>query len=72
MTIPIDRWEETRFEITNKRRKASESQVRKGARVVDGHKELREKRGRNDLCPGGSGRRFQKMLPALRRFTVRR
>ncbi|MGH9966761.1 MAG: SEC-C metal-binding domain-containing protein [Pyrinomonadaceae bacterium] len=27
-------------------------------------KELIEKLGRNDLCPCGSGRRFQKVLPA--------
>ncbi|HEV8182694.1 MAG TPA: SEC-C metal-binding domain-containing protein [Candidatus Angelobacter sp.] len=25
-------------------------------------KELREKLGRNDLCPCGSGRKFQEML----------
>src|SRR5262249_32788695 len=45
---------------------ASETQVRRGDRVVHGNKELIEKLGRNDLCPCGSGRRFQKMLPALR------
>ncbi len=45
---------------------ASETQVRRGDRVVHGDKELIEKLGRNDLCPCGSGRRFQKMLPALR------
>jgi uncharacterized protein YecA (UPF0149 family) len=28
-----------------------------------GMKELREKLGRNDLCPCGSGRKFQEMLP---------
>ena len=49
---------------------ASETQVRRGDRVVHGDKELIEKLGRNDLCPCGSGRRFQKMLPALR--TLRR
>jgi hypothetical protein len=40
--------------------------VRRGDRVVHGDKELIEKLGRNDLCPCGSGRRFQEMLPALR------
>ena len=45
---------------------ASETQVRRGDRVVHGDKELIEKLGRNDLCPCGSGRRFQEMLPALR------
>ena len=45
---------------------ASETHVRRGDRVVHGDKELIEKLGRNDLCPCGSGRRFQKMLPALR------
>jgi uncharacterized protein YecA (UPF0149 family) len=48
------------FEITSKRRKGfpSETQVKRGIRVVHGNKELREKLGRNDLCPCGSGRRF--------------
>ena len=36
----------------------SETQVKRGVRVVHGNKELREKLGRNDLCPCGSGRRF--------------
>ncbi|HYR84538.1 MAG TPA: SEC-C metal-binding domain-containing protein [Terriglobia bacterium] len=44
----------------------SETQVRRGQRVVHGDKELLEKLGRNDLCPCGSGRRFQEMLPPLR------
>jgi hypothetical protein len=44
--------------------------VKKGQRIVHGEKELREKLGRNDLCPCGSGRRFQELLPALR--TLRR
>lgn len=35
-------------------------------RVVHGDNELLEKLGRNDLCPCGSGRRFQELLPALR------
>jgi len=40
--------------------------VRRGKRIVHGDKELLEKLGRNDLCPCGSGRRFQEMLPAFR------
>jgi hypothetical protein len=40
--------------------------VRRGDRIVHGDKELIEKLGRNDLCPCGSGKSFQKMLPALR------
>ena len=53
-------WGESNFEITSKRRKGfpSETQVKRGARVVHGNKELGEKLGRNDLCPCGSGRRF--------------
>jgi uncharacterized protein YecA (UPF0149 family) len=48
------------FEITCKRRKGfpSETQVKRGLRIVHGNKELREKLGRNDLCPCGSGRSF--------------
>jgi len=37
--------------------------VRRGYRVVHGDKELLEKLGRNDLCPCGSGHRFQELLP---------
>jgi uncharacterized protein YecA (UPF0149 family) len=53
-------WEGSTFEITRKRRKGfpSETQVKRGPRVVHGDKELREKLGRNDLCPCGSGRSF--------------
>ncbi len=43
----------------------SETHVRRGDRTVHGDKELTEKLGRNDLCPCGSGRRFQDLLPAL-------
>ena len=52
--------DEPNFEITSKRRKGfpSETQVKRGPRVVHGDKELCEKLGRNDLCPCGSGRRF--------------
>ena len=53
-------WEESNFEVTSKRRKSfpSETQVKRGVRIVHGNKELSEKLGRNDLCPCGSGRRF--------------
>ena len=56
------------YEITSKRRRGfpSETQVKRGDRVVHGTKELREKLGRNDLCPCGSGRSFQEVLPRLR------
>ncbi|TQV87450.1 nucleic acid-binding protein [Aliikangiella coralliicola] len=48
------------FEATSKRKKGypSETQVKRGDRVVHGNKELSEKLGRNDPCPCGSGRRF--------------
>ncbi len=60
--------EDSYFEITSKRRKGfpSETQVKKGVRIVHGNKELREKLGRKDLCPCGSGHRFQELLPTLR------
>jgi uncharacterized protein YecA (UPF0149 family) len=53
-------WEDSSYEITSKRRKGfpSETQVKRGARLVHGNKELTEKLGRNDLCPCGSGRSF--------------
>jgi uncharacterized protein YecA (UPF0149 family) len=56
------------FERTSKRRRgfASETQVKRGRRVVHGDKELQEKLGRNDLCPCGSGHRFQEVLFAFR------
>ena len=65
-------WDEIQFEITSKRRKGfpSETQVKRGVRIVHGNKELSEKLGRNDLCPCGSGRSFQELLPAL--WPVRR
>jgi uncharacterized protein YecA (UPF0149 family) len=52
--------EDSNFEITSKRRKGfpSETQVKRGRRIVHGTKELLEKLGRNDLCPCGSGRSF--------------
>jgi uncharacterized protein YecA (UPF0149 family) len=48
------------LEITSKRRKGfpSETNVKRGLRIVHGDKELSEKLGRNDLCPCGSGRSF--------------
>lgn len=50
------------FEVTSKRRKGypSETNVKKGSRVVHGYKELTEKLGRQDLCPCGSGRKYKK------------
>jgi uncharacterized protein YecA (UPF0149 family) len=56
------------FEITRKRRKGfpSETRVKRGDRVVHGDKALLEKLGRNDPCPCGSARRFQKLLSAQR------
>lgn len=53
------------FEVMSKRRKGfpSERFVKRGQRVVRCDKELVEKLGRNDLCPCGSGKRFQEVLP---------
>jgi len=58
----------TFFERSSKRRKGfpSETRVKRGRRVVHGNKELTEKLGRNDLCPCGSGHRFQTVLHDLR------
>jgi uncharacterized protein YecA (UPF0149 family) len=52
--------EDSNFEFTSKRRKGfpSETNVKRGLRIVHGTKELSEKLGRNDLCPCGSGRSF--------------
>ncbi|MFO0999315.1 MAG: SEC-C metal-binding domain-containing protein [Planctomycetaceae bacterium] len=49
------------FETMSKRRRGypSETQVKRGVRIVHGNKLLEEKLGRNDLCPCGSGRRFK-------------
>lgn len=51
----------------SKRRRGfpSEARVKRGLRIVHGDKELVEKLGRNDLCPCGSGRRFQALLPEI-------
>ncbi|MBX3480480.1 MAG: SEC-C domain-containing protein [Caulobacter sp.] len=59
----------TAFEVTSKRRKGfpSETRVKRGLRMVHGDKELVEKLGRNDLCPCGSRRLFQALLPEGRR-----
>ncbi len=50
------------FETMSKRRRGfpSETQVKRGERIVHGSKVLEEKLGRNDLCPCGSGQRFKK------------
>ena len=56
------------FETMSKRRKApkrieqgpSETQVKRGERIVHGDKVLEEKLGSKDLCPCGSGQRFKK------------
>jgi hypothetical protein len=52
------------FTVTRKRRNSypSETHVKRGRRVVHGDVELLEKLGRNDLCPCGSGARFQALL----------
>jgi uncharacterized protein YecA (UPF0149 family) len=51
----------------SKRRKSysSETRVKRGMQTVRGQVELVEKLGRNDICPCGSGRRFQALLHAL-------
>ncbi|WP_246119932.1 SEC-C metal-binding domain-containing protein [Blastopirellula retiformator] len=50
------------FENMSKRRHGfpSETQVKRGVRIVHGDKLLEEKLGRNDLCPCGSGLRFKR------------
>ena len=52
----------------SKRRKGfpSETQVKRGDRVIGGGKELIEKLGPNDPCPCGSVRSFQALLPVQR------
>ncbi|WP_242541923.1 SEC-C metal-binding domain-containing protein [Leptolyngbya sp. Cla-17] len=58
-------WKRSAFEPSSKRRRGypSETSVKRGYRVVHGDKELQEKLGNSDLCPCGSGRSFQAMLP---------
>jgi uncharacterized protein YecA (UPF0149 family) len=55
------------FTRSSKRRRGfpSETQVKRGHRIIHEDKELVEKLGRNDLCPCGSGRRFQEVLHAV-------
>lgn len=67
MANQIRESQESLFEITSKRRKGfpSETKVKRGVRIVHGNKQLFEQLGRNDLCPCGSGRSFQEMLPAF-------
>ena len=52
----------------SKRRRGypSETAVKRGHRTVGEGKELVEKLGRDDLCPCGSGKRFQAVLLAQR------
>jgi len=52
----------------SKRRRGfpSETHVGRGVRVVGDGKVLEEKLGSNDLCPCGSRRRFQELLPQRR------
>lgn len=54
----------------SKRRRGfpSETQVKRGDRIVRGNKELREKLGRNAPCPCDSGRGLQTLLPASRQI----
>jgi uncharacterized protein YecA (UPF0149 family) len=54
----------------SKRRRGfrSETQVKRGLRIVHGDKELAEKLGRNDLCPCGSGKRFKRCCLKSGRF----
>ena len=46
----------------------SESQVKRGLRIIHGGKELVEKLGRDDLCPCGSGKPFKKCCLKSGRF----
>jgi len=46
----------------------SETNVKRGVRVVHGDKQLQEKLGRYDLCPCGSGKRFKKCCLPSGRF----
>lgn len=54
----------------SKRRRGfpSETQVKRGVRIVHGGKLLEEKLGRNDLCPCGPGKRFKKCCLKRGRF----
>ncbi|WDI43402.1 SEC-C metal-binding domain-containing protein [Bremerella sp. P1] len=46
----------------------SETNVKRGVRIVRGNKLLEEKLGRNDLCPCGSMKRFKKCCLKKGRF----
>jgi uncharacterized protein YecA (UPF0149 family) len=46
----------------------SETQVKRGVRVVHGDKLLEEKLGRGDLCPCGSGKVFRNCCLKSGRF----
>jgi hypothetical protein len=54
----------------SKRRRGfpSETRVGRGVRIVHGDKRLEEKLGRRDLCPCGSGLRFEKCCLRSGRF----
>jgi uncharacterized protein YecA (UPF0149 family) len=59
------------FVPSSKRRRGfpSETHVSAAFRAIrGGWKELREKLGRNDPCPCGSGRKFQEVLSQVRRL----
>ena len=58
------------FETMSKRRKGfpSETQVKRGVRIVHGDKLLEEKLGRNDPCPCGSVKPFKKCCMKSGRF----
>jgi hypothetical protein len=58
-------WTDSNFEITSRRRKGfpSETQLKRGVRVVHGNNELFEKLGRNDHCRCRLGRSFKEVLP---------
>ena len=62
------------FTTTSKRRNGfpSETNVKRGTRIVHGDKELIEKLGRNDPCPCGSQKSFQKVLHAKRSVSTAR
>jgi uncharacterized protein YecA (UPF0149 family) len=58
------------FETMSKRRKGfpSETKVKRGVRKVHGDKLLEEKLGRNDLCPCGSRKQFERCCLQSGRF----
>jgi hypothetical protein len=62
--------EELTVEPMSKRRRGypSESNVKRGVRIVHGEKLLEEKLGRNDPCPCGSNKRFKQCCMRRGRF----